>query len=163
VSPNQNKPSCRPLCWSYANEWSEKLPELSAAGVVGPVFISVGDSAKLNKFLELNPKVPRSLAFVDDSETFEAYAVTGFGNIGKAMPEMKLQPPGLDLGQWMSYLMNVMALSPIPKEVKGVPEGVLKLGGVFVLDGPTITYAFAEPVPGQHAPMEDVLGAAGVV
>jgi hypothetical protein len=70
-------------CWTYANEWSEKLPELSAAGVVGPVFISVGDQEKLNKFLELNPKVPRSLAFVDDSATFEAYAVTGFGNIGK--------------------------------------------------------------------------------
>jgi len=132
---------------------------------VGPVFISVGDQEKLNKFLELNPKVPRSLAFVDDSATFEAYAVTGFGNIGKAVPEMKLQPPGFDFGQWMSYLMNVMSLSPVPKNAKlgdGVPEGVLKLGGVFVLEGDTIVYAFAEPVPGQHAPIEDVLKAAGV-
>lgn len=66
-------------------QWSEKLPELSAAGVVGPIFISVGDAGKLNKFLDLNPKVPRSLSFVDDSETFEAYAATGFGNIGVGM------------------------------------------------------------------------------
>ena len=70
-----------------ASQWSEKLPELSAASVVGPVFITVGDQEKLLKFLELNPKVPRSLAFVDDTEDFEAYAKTGFGSIGKGSNE----------------------------------------------------------------------------
>ena len=64
-------------------QWSEKLPELSAAGVVGPVFITVGEQEQLLKFLELNPKVPASLSFVDDTEDFEAYARTGFGSIGQ--------------------------------------------------------------------------------
>ena len=115
-----------------------------------------------------------------------------------AMPEMKLQPPGLDPFQWFSYLMNVMFLSPVKKDDNGLPKaevpevspilntcthhvwfallhflrnvprnlmftlpvaeccrlaavslrslkGVLKLGGVFVLDGDDIVYAFAEP------------------
>jgi hypothetical protein len=47
------------------------------------VFITVGDQEKLLKFLELNPRVPRSLSFVDDTEDFEAYAKTGFGSIGQ--------------------------------------------------------------------------------
>lgn len=132
--------------------------------MLGPVFISVGDGEKLNKFLELNPAVPRDLCYVDDTEAFEAYAATGFGNIGGAVPEMKMQPPGLSFGQWMKYLTNVMSLAPVPKNPKFgvVPEGVLKLGGVFVLEGDAILYAFAEPVPGQHAPIADVLAAAGV-
>jgi len=56
-----------------------------------------------------------------------------------------------------------MNLAPVPKNPKlEVPEGVLKLGGVFVLVGDDIVYGFAEPVPGQHAPIDDVLRAAGI-
>ena len=41
------------------------IPEVKAAGAAGPFFISIGDEVKLNKFLDLNPKVPRDQAFVD--------------------------------------------------------------------------------------------------
>jgi len=135
--------------------------------VVGPVFISVGTQEKAEKFLEINPKVPRSLFFVDDTENFEAFAVTGFGSIGEAMPEMRFAPPGMDPFQWLQYLANFFFLTPLKTDANGlpkaeVPEGVLKLGGVFVLEGDDIVYAYAEPVPGQHAPIKDVLAAAGV-
>ena len=54
------------------------------------MFITVGDQEKLLKFLELNPRVPRSLSFVDDTEDFEAYAKTGFGSIGQGERRARL-------------------------------------------------------------------------
>lgn len=123
----------------------------------------MGDAGKLNKFLELNPAVPRSLCYVDDSKNFEAYATAGFGNIGSLVPEMKIQPPNFkDFGMWLKYLANVMSLAPVDPAT-GNTEGVLKLGGTFVLQGNRILYAFAEPVPGQHAPLDEVLAAAGAM
>jgi hypothetical protein len=49
----------------------------------------------LAKFLELNPNVPRELAFVDDSPTFDAYMAAGFGMLGDSVPDVKMpKPPG---------------------------------------------------------------------
>ena len=71
---------------------------------------------ELAKFLDLNPSIPRELAFVDDSKTFDAYEAAGFGKIGEVTPtDINIQPPGFSPGQWFQYLMNVMALSPVRK------------------------------------------------
>ena len=51
------------------------------------MFISVAPretaAEKMNKFLDINPMVPRERLFVDDSPTFAAYASAGFKNIGE--------------------------------------------------------------------------------
>jgi len=131
----------------------------------GPVFVSVGDDEKLRKFLELNPLVNADNVFVDDSPERDAYTGQGFGKIGDVKPETsEMSKPGFTPSQWWSYLSNVMSLSPVPKDIKfgEVPQGVLQLGGTFVIEGDDVTYAWADPIPGQHPEPEDVLTAAGV-
>lgn len=48
------------------------------AGISGPVFVSIGDSDKLNAFLDSNPNVPRENLFVDDEDSIAAYKAVGF-------------------------------------------------------------------------------------
>jgi hypothetical protein len=129
------------------------------------VFISVSPTAeKLQKFLELNPNLPKDRVFADNSKTFDAYKAVGFGNLTdvdkNTKPEMK--PPGFSLQDWWKYITNVIALSPIDPNEKltGPPEGVLRLGGTFVLSGKDIAYAWADALPGAHPEPEDVLKAA---
>ena len=143
---------------------SSKRPEIQKLG--GDItFISVSPTAeKLQKFLELNPEVPADRVFVDTSKTFEAYKAAGFGNLTdvdkSTKPEMK--PPGFSLQDWWKYITNVIALSPIDPNEKltGPPEGVLRLGGTFVLNGDDIAFAWADAVPGAHPEPEDVVKAA---
>lgn len=138
---------------------------LEAAGVRGPAFVSVGDAVKLNAFLDKNPELDRSKFFVDDSAERDAYASTGFGLIGSTVPtSTEVKPPGFSWKRWFDYITSVMSLSPVPKDLKfgQVPQGVLQLGGTFALDGDEVTFAWADPIPGQHPEVEDVLKAAGV-
>ncbi|KAH8046630.1 adenosine kinase [Aureococcus anophagefferens] len=88
------------------------LGSLRAAKIAGPIFISVApaDSAveKMEKFLDLNPLVPRKSLFVDDSPTFDAYASAGFKKIGDdtaggMAAASKLQAPKLNAGAWWRY------------------------------------------------------------
>ena len=110
------------------------MRSLDRAGVAGPVFISVAPretaSEKMNKFLDINPMVPRERLFVDDSPTFAAYASAGFKNIGEDQKTSladatKLTAPRLSAGAWWRYLTNVASLSPVPDGLKfgEVPEG----------------------------------------
>lgn len=136
--------------------------KLKAAGVSGPAFVSVGDPEKLNKFLELNPKIPRDSIFVDDSSEFDAYTSKGFGKIGDVTPaSADMKPPGFSMGQWWSYISNVMSLSPVPKDLKfgDVPQGVLVLGGTFAIDGDDVVFAWSDSVPGAHPEVSDVVDA----
>lgn len=138
---------------------------LQNAGVAGPLFISVGKHKKLNKFLELNPKIDPTMAFVDESPTFEAYKAVGFGKIGDNKPNMaNMKTPSLSGSQWWSYVSNVMSLSPVDTEnIKAeVPEGVLRLGGTFVIDGEAIIYAWSDSVPGDVPEVETVLKASDI-
>ena len=130
----------------------------------GPAFISVGDDEKLAKFLDLNPAVPRANCFVDDTPDFAAYEAAGFGKIGDVVPDdVSLKPPGFGIKQWFDYLSNVASLSPVRKDKPlEFPQGVLRLGGTFVLDNDDVAFAWADPTPGQHPPMVDVLKAARV-
>jgi hypothetical protein len=101
---------------------------------------------------------------VDESRTFDLYEAAGFGKIGDvANPSQMPAPPGFDLGQWFKYLANVIALAPIRKDEKltGPPEGVLRLGGTFAVDGENITYAHAEELPGTSPEVRDVMRASG--
>ena len=89
---------------------AEQIPKLDAAGVT-LTYLSIGDAEKLNKFLSLNPSVPRDRSFVDESRTFDAYHAAGFGKIADTVPEkIDLKPPGFNMSQWFAYLTNVAAL-----------------------------------------------------
>ena len=141
------------------------VERMEKRGVPGPVFISVGTPEKLGKFLESNPAISEAQAFVDASEyDFEAYKAAGFGNIapGTKLPEGGLPPPKLGFGQWFKYFSNVAGVSPIPKDMKfgEIPEGVLRLGGVFVIRGGRVVYQHSDALPGDHAPIDEVLRAA---
>lgn len=125
------------------------------------VLVSLGSAEKLGKFLELNPEIPRSIARVDESMDFALYEACGFGKFTDATTKPKLQSPNFSFGDWFKYLTNVAKLAPIREAERGVPEGVLRLGGTFVLRGEDVAYAHAEALPGAHADVDDVLAAAG--
>jgi|TARA_B100001142_G_scaffold227588_1_gene225698 hypothetical protein len=42
------------------------------------------------------------------------------------------------------------------EKLTGVPEGVLRLGGTFVIDGEDVVYAHRENLPGMSPKIEDV-------
>lgn len=132
-------------------------------GVSGPIFVSIGDEAKLNKFLDLNPCIPREKAFVDDMVSFDAYNAVGFGRFDEAdkddIRDVKLPAPDMGgFGGWWNYLSNVMSISPVPEGMKmgEFPEGVLRLGGTFVIDGRDVIYQWNDKLPGDHPVPEDV-------
>lgn len=112
------------------------------------------------RFLEANPGLPRELLFVDDTPDFSAYEAAGFGKIGDVPPSLdKLRPPaGIDA---FKYLTTAAAVMPTPTRFGQVPEGVLRLGGTFVVDGERIPFAWTDSIPGDHPAISDVLAAAG--
>lgn len=131
--------------------------------IAGPIFISIGDAEKLDTFLELNPFIPRDRAFVDDY-SFGAYEAVGFGKFSDVKDEEVLKSykptaPGLTLGEFWKYLTNAGKLSPIPKDAKfgDFPEGVLMVGGTFVVNGQDIIYQWNDQIPGNHPVVNDVV------
>lgn len=136
-------------------------PRIEAAGGTGPLFVSIGDVDKLSKFLELNPAIPRAQMFVDDYN-FNAYKAAGFGSMGDIgkldAKDIKLTAPRLGgIGGWWKYLSNVAAISPIEKGKSGVPEGVLRLGGTFVVKGDEVVYLWKDKVPGDTPDLEQIM------
>lgn len=103
--------------------------------------------------------------FVDDY-SFDAYKKVGFRNITdqdkKVLKDVKMTPPKLSFQQWMSYASTVGKVSPIPKDLKfgQVPEGVLRLGGTFVVSGDDVLYQWSDKIPGDHPNIQDVLSIA---
>jgi len=137
--------------------------------VLGPIFVSIGDTEKLNTFLEKNPNITPENMFVDASSTFDAYeSQSGFTKkFTDTSPEdakkVKLNPPSLSFKEWITYFTTVGKVSPIPKDMKfgsGVPEGVLKLGGTFVVKGNDILYQWNDRLPGDHPDIDEVLSLA---
>jgi hypothetical protein len=129
--------------------------------IVGPLFVSIGDEEKLRIFLDKNPCVPTEQAFVEDDLTnFSAYTAAGFGRFDKQDPDVAKQvkltaPIGIN---WWSFATSVTKVSPIPKNLKfgEVPEGVLRLGGTFVIKGDTILYKWSDRLPGDHPDIQEV-------
>lgn len=129
----------------------------------GPIFVSIGDAEKLNVFLDANPHIPRSSAFVDDY-SFDAYKAVGFGRFDEVDPEVaksaKLTAPELGgFGDWWKYFSAVGNLSPVPKDMKfgEFPEGVLRTGGTFVVNGNDVIYQWTDEIPGNHPNVEEVV------
>ena len=116
---------------------------------------------KLSKFLELNPAIPPQSMFVDNYD-FDAYNSVGFGsmkNIDSAKAkDMKLTAPKLGgFGGWWKYLSNVAAISPIEPGKQGIPEGVLRLGGTFIINKDDVVYLWKDTVPGNTPDLEEVM------
>jgi len=112
-------------------------------------------------FLEQNPGVDRDSMFVDDYE-FGAYKAVGFQSFTdvdkETVKNVKITAPDLGFGQWMSYAGNVMKLSPVDGVKFGeIPEGVLRLGGTFVVRGDDVKYQWSDRIPGDHPDIEEVL------
>jgi hypothetical protein len=130
--------------------------------VVGPLFVSIGDEVKLAAFLEKNPYIPGDQLFADDDlKNFGAYKAAGFGRFDEQNPEVAKQvklsaPIGIN---WWNYATSVTKVSPIPKDQKfgEIPEGVLRLGGTFVVKGDEILYRWSDRLPGDHPNTNEVL------
>lgn len=140
---------------------------LSAAGVAGPLFISVGRPDQLATFQQLNPELKDAPALIDDSPSYEAYRAAGFNYLmgDKALqtpPDFK-PPKSMSGGKWWSYLRNVGDLSPIPKGLKfgELPNGVRVLGGTYAIDGEDVVFAHMDEVPGATPEIEKVLASIG--
>jgi len=116
----------------------------------------------METFLNKNPSIDPSTMFVDGYD-FAAYEVAGFGKFtdtdSETAKQVKMAAPNLDLGQWMGYFGAVGKVSPIPKNMKfgEIPEGVLRLGGTFVVKGDNILYQWSDRLPGDHPSIPDVL------
>ncbi len=133
------------------------------SGITGPIFISIGDAEKLNLFLEKNPQVDRDSVSVD-GYSFDAYKIAGFGRFDEQDKEVakeaskNMGAPAIGFkGAW-DYITSAGKLAPIPKDVKldGIPEGVLRLGGTFVVNANDIKYRWSDRLPGDHPDIEKV-------
>ena len=104
---------------------------------------------------------------MDDYE-FGAYKTAGFGRFDEADKEATKEAmkdygaPELGAKGWLNYFTSVMKVSPIPKDMKfgDVPEGVLRLGGTYVIKGDDILYRWSDTIPGDHPNIEEVLNIA---
>mmetsp|Transcript_63042 Transcript_63042/g.173162 ORF Transcript_63042/g.173162 Transcript_63042/m.173162 type:complete len:148 (+) Transcript_63042:129-572(+) len=144
-----------------------KADRLARAGVAGPLFISVGRSDQLAKFLEINPELASAPALIDDSPTFEAYRAAGFNYLMgdktlETPPDFK-PPKTMSGGKWWQYLRNVGDLSPIPEGMKfgEFPDGVRVLGGTYAVDDNAVVFAHMDEVPGATPDIEKVLASVG--
>ena len=112
---------------------------MSAAGVAGPLFISVGRPDQLAKFLEINPELAQAKALIDDSPTFEGYKSAGFNYLMgdkelEEVPDFK-PPKTMGMGKWFRT-PKLATLSPIPEDKSGMKLGDVP-PGVKVPEAPT--------------------------
>lgn len=125
--------------------------------VNGPLFVSIGDRDKLGLFLEKNPNIDREQIFVDGYD-FAAYASAGFGRFDEQAEDVSKEAmknmgaPDLGFRGWVDYLSVTAKVAPIPEGMKfgEIPEGVLRLGGTFVVKGDEIVYRWSDRLPGDH-------------
>ena len=127
----------------------------------------MGDETKLAKFLELNPAIPRDSVFVDNLNlaVYDKLQLKKFtdANHPDELKQVQLQKPDHMGGfqGWWKYLTNVIALSPIDdkdnNKLGGIPEGVLRLGATFVVQGDDIVYQWNDKLPGDHPDPASVL------
>jgi hypothetical protein len=130
--------------------------------------VSVGRPDQLRKFLDINPELKNALAYVDDSDDFQAYRQAGFRTLlGEEVltepPKMKA-PTSLGPGKAFSYLKNVAGLAPMPKsgaKFGEIPKGVRVLGGTYAVDGGDIVFSHQDAVPGATPDIAEVLKSVG--
>lgn len=100
---------------------------------------------------------------VDDMTNFAAYKAVGFKSFTEVDKEtlkgVKMSAPDLSFKQWLGYAGKVGKVSPIPKDMKfgEIPEGVLRLGGTFVVNGDDVVYQWSDRIPGDHPDIDEVV------
>ena len=113
--------------------------------------------------MEKNPYIPRESAFVDGYD-FDAYKAAGFGRFDEVDKDVakeatkNMGAPDIGFQGWLNYFTSVGKVSPIPKDMKfgEVPEGVLRLGGTFVVKGNDIVYRWSDRLPGDHPDIAEI-------
>lgn len=159
-----------PFAWDYALNWQKQQPYMAAQGIAGPLFISVGTSEQLQKFLALHEELQGAQALVDDSADFAAYAGAGLNYLLgdkalEALPDFK--PPSFGPALWFKYLAHSASLSPVRKcnddkmELSHVPDGVKVLGGTFGIDDDVVKVFHQDQIPGDTPDVEAVLTSLG--
>jgi len=95
--------------------------------------------------------------FVDDL-SFNAYKAVGFKSFqAKDAEGVTVSNADLSFKQWISYIGNFIKLSPVEGKFGEIPEGVLRLGGTFVVDGNDVKYQWSDRIPGDHPDITAVL------
>jgi hypothetical protein len=130
-------------------------------GVKGPLFVSIGEPKKLDRFLELNPTIPRDKIFVDDL-TFPAYDALGFGKFGLGKEHQQYVsrvqfPKIINIFKWWQYVTSILTIGPFQEGEYGIPEGGLKLGGTFIVKGDDVVYEWRDKLPGDLPIPSDIL------
>lgn len=103
-----------------------------------------------------------------DGYDFSAYNKAGFGRFDDEFQKeaakaatKNMKAPELEGGLkgWFNYFSSVAKLAPVPGDFKlgEVPEGVLRLGGTFVVSGDKILYRWSDRVPGDHPDINRVV------
>jgi hypothetical protein len=140
---------------------------MRAQKITGPIFISIAEGDQLSIFVEKNPEIPKELLLSDDY-TFSAYKAVGFKTIAEDKEMAKkgsanMKKPELSWSQWTNYFTSVSNLAPIPAKLKfgEIPQGVLRLGGTFAIDGKSLKYVYEDGVPGDHPNPTEVLRSFG--
>ena len=130
---------------------------MADSNITGPIYISIGQSDKIDLFLENNPGVRRDMIFVDDYD-LGAYKAVGLHVIGlessKLITEKRsMKMPKFGLSRWKDYITSVNDLTP----KNNYKEGVLMNGGTFAVNGNEVLYAYNDAVPGDHPEPAEVI------
>lgn len=156
-------------CWSYAKQWYDFQQQngFNVDGIVGPIFISIGSPAKLEKFLELNPTVPRDDILVDDYD-HKLYKKLGFSRFDELNKDeaseinFKKLIPNLGIVSLFSYATRFIDMVPTEGDLnwKELPEGGLRNGGTLVVKGDNVIYQWSDKVPSDVPNIADVVDVA---
>mmetsp|Transcript_18443 Transcript_18443/g.27864 ORF Transcript_18443/g.27864 Transcript_18443/m.27864 type:complete len:119 (+) Transcript_18443:653-1009(+) len=109
----------------------------------------------------MNPQVSQDNFFVDDYN-FAAYDKLGFGKFGLGREDFanwnRVQFPKLrGVNKWRQYLTSIPTIGPFEEGKYGVPEGGLKLGGTYIVQGSDIVYEWRDKLPGDLPDPKDVV------
>ena len=141
-------------CWEQAAALAAQKPALDAAGF-RLVILGVGTPASGRKFASaLTPPLDESLLFVDPER--RTYAALGLYSglartFANAATPKALAARGLDGVK--AAAKNYAMIAP-PK-----PDDALQQGGLLVVDGAAVRYAWRDEGTADHAPVGDVLAA----
>lgn len=136
-----------------------------------PLFVSIGTPEKLQLFLQNNPNVPSDCIFVDNYKELTTYKSIGFENFTELskdtsiMNSITIRVPDLKWNMWWKYLTTVGQLAPIEKNKLSwstatsfqLPEGGIKNGGTFVIQGDDVIYQWFDTIPGNYPNPSDVV------
>ncbi len=133
--------------------------------VVGPIFISIGDSEQLRIFREKFPELKDDQLYVDDSDNSDSYQAIGFNKLFKDLDLTKKgnqkfwQNLNLSKDLMDKYMSTVKEVSPkFDLRKLGVSIAkVSQLGGTIGIRKNRIVYVYEDGVPGDYPSPIDVI------